>query len=90
MTGEKEGRKIEYRIKAVIPPNLHRKMIERCCFGSYRAGICAAVAAVMIGRGQVKAKGVVEPELAIPPEEYLRELVKFGFNIELTTKTILL
>jgi hypothetical protein len=44
----------------------------------------------MIGRGQIKGKGVVEPELAIPPEEYLRELTKFRFNIELITKMIML
>jgi hypothetical protein len=43
----------------------------------------------MIGRGQVKIKGVVDPELAIPSDQYLNELVKFGFNIEITEKRLL-
>jgi hypothetical protein len=47
------------------------------------------VAAVIMGRGQVKAKGVVEPELAIPPEQYLEDMVRFGFKVEIAQKTFL-
>jgi saccharopine dehydrogenase-like NADP-dependent oxidoreductase len=89
VTGEKDGKKVEYRMRASIPPSLHKKMKDKGCFGSYRAGVCAGAAAAIIGRGQVKIRGVVEPELAIPPEQYIRELVKFGFNIELSQKTLL-
>ena len=89
VTGVKEGERIEYRLRAVVPPALHKELLDRGCSGSYRAGICASVTAVMIGRGQVKIKGVVDPELAIPPDQYLNELVKFGFNIEITEKRLL-
>jgi len=34
-------------------------------------------------------KGVVEPELAIPPERFLEDMVKFGFKVEITEKTFL-
>ncbi len=88
-TGEKDGKKVEYRMRASIPLSLHKKMKDKGCFGSYRAGVCAGVTAAIIGRGQVKIKGVVEPELAIPPEQYVKDLVKFGFHIELSQKTLL-
>lgn len=84
--GEKNGIKVEYRMRTVIPPDLQKKMKEKGCDGSYRAGICAGAAAAIIGRGGVKARGVVEPELAIPPEEYFKELVKFGLDIEIVEK----
>ena len=65
-------------MRVVVTPALYKKMTDKGCFGAYRAGLCGAVAGVIIGRGQVTAKGVVEPELAIPPEQYLENMVKFG------------
>ncbi len=89
VTGEKDGARLEYRLRAAISPDLHQKMKDKGCSGSYRAGVCAAAAAVLIGRGQVHTTGVVAPELAIPPEPYFSELSKFGFKLELTRKSLL-
>lgn len=89
VTGEKDGKKLEYRLRLVMRPDRYNKLAEKGCVGQYRAGICGAVGAVLIGRGQVKVTGVVEPELSIPPEQFLKELVKFGFNVEVTKKILL-
>ena len=87
--GEKDGVKVEYRLRAAISPDLHQKMKDKGCSGSYRAGVCAAAATVLIGRGQVQARGVIAPELAIPPEPYFAVLSKFGFRMEITRKSLL-
>jgi saccharopine dehydrogenase-like NADP-dependent oxidoreductase len=90
VTGEKDGKKLEYRLRVVMTPERYKKMAEKGCLGQYRAGIIGAIGAVIIGRGQVKVTGVVEPELSIPPDVFLKEMVKFGFNVEVTEKTLLL
>jgi lysine 6-dehydrogenase len=87
--GEKDGSQVEYRLRAAISPDLHQKMKDKGCSGSYRAGLCAAAAAILIGRGQIQARGVVAPELSIPPEPYFAELSKFGFRMEITRKSLL-
>jgi len=89
VAGVQNGAPVEYRMRVVIPPELHKKMVDKGCSGAYRAGLCGSVAAVIMGRGQVKAKGVVEPELAIPPEQYLEDMVRFGFKVEIAQKTFL-
>jgi len=51
------------------------------------SGLCAAVAGMMIARGKVKGTGVLMPEQAIPPEDYLTEFLKTGKgDIELTRR----
>jgi saccharopine dehydrogenase-like NADP-dependent oxidoreductase len=89
VAGEKDGKKIEYTLRAVASPELYHKMREKGCVGQYRAGICGAVAAVMIGRGQILGKGVLEPEQAVAPEEFFKELSKFGYLIEIIKKSLM-
>ena len=76
-------------MRVVVTPALYKEMTDKEWSGANRAGLCGAVPAVIIGRGQVTAKGVVEPELAIPPERFLEDMVKFGFKVEITEKTFL-
>ncbi|UCG63550.1 MAG: hypothetical protein JSW12_12785, partial [Deltaproteobacteria bacterium] len=42
------------------------------------SGLCAAIAGVMMARGQIKATGVLMPEQCISPELYLDEFIKTG------------
>ena len=89
VTGERNGAPIEYRLRALVPPRLHQKMRDKGCFGAYRAGLCGAVAAAIIGRGQVTARGVVQPEMALPADKFLEGFVEFGVNVEIAEKTFL-
>jgi saccharopine dehydrogenase-like NADP-dependent oxidoreductase len=43
-------------------------------------GFPAAVAAVMLGRGQIQGTGVQAPENVVPPEPLFDELRKRGFR----------
>jgi saccharopine dehydrogenase-like NADP-dependent oxidoreductase len=43
-------------------------------------GFPAAVAALMLGRGQIKGTGVQAPENVVPPEPFFGELTKRGFR----------
>ena len=51
------------------------------------SGLCAAIAGLMVARGQAKGTGVLMPEICIPPEKYLDEFVKTGKGeIEISRK----
>lgn len=43
-------------------------------------GFPAAIAAVMVGRGQIRGEGVQAPENVVPPEPFFQELKKRGFT----------
>jgi len=43
-------------------------------------GFPAAIAAVMVGRGQIRGEGVCAPENVVPPEPFFAELKKRGFQ----------
>jgi len=43
-------------------------------------GFPAAIAAVMVGRGQIRGAGVYAPENAVPPQPFFTELKKHGFR----------
>jgi lysine 6-dehydrogenase len=80
--GWKKGKEIEYafswtRIRGDSP----RESVLPS------SGLCAAVAGMMIARGKAKGTGVLMPEQAIPPEDYLAEFLKTGKgDIELTRR----
>lgn len=84
--GEKGGHKVEYDLMVRATPDADRKYLGKGCSASYRTGICIAIAAVMVGRGLVKKRGVLPPELCIPPEIFLNELSKEGFEVEAVRK----
>lgn len=43
-------------------------------------GFPAAIAAVMLGRGEIRGTGVQAPEIVVPPEPFFNELKKRGFT----------
>lgn len=69
--GERGGKKVSYTAD----------IVGRTAAGT---GLPAAIAALMIHAGKVKAKGVVAPEGCIDAREYLREFIQRGARIHLT------
>jgi len=89
--GWKDGKRIEMKITIRTAPGskMHEHYTSKGAFGSYRTGICAGIAGVMLGRGLIEKKGVYEPELCMPAEPYISEQVKVGMEVEVTSKVIL-
>jgi len=82
--GSEAGNEVEYTLSWLrVNPNALKEHIVPA------SGLCAAIAAMMIGRGQIKAKGVLMPEVCIPPDQYLDEFVNVGMEIEITKKVML-
>ncbi|MCJ7785344.1 MAG: saccharopine dehydrogenase NADP-binding domain-containing protein [Desulfobacterales bacterium] len=89
--GWKDGKQVEMKLMIRISPDsqMHERYTSKGAFGSYRTGICAAMAGVMLGRGLIEKKGVYEPELGVPAEAYIQEQANVGMEVEITTKRIL-
>ena len=89
--GMKEGHKVEIKLMIRTDPDseMHKRYTGKGAFGSYRTGICGAMAGVMLGRGLIEKKGVFEPELCVPAESYIQEQAKVGMEVEISTKVIL-
>ena len=84
--GWKDGRPLEVRLMIRTDPasEMHRHYTSRGAAGSYRTGICAAAAAVMIGRGLVAKRGVFRPEMCVPAGPYIAEQARVGMEVEET------
>ena len=87
--GWKDGRPLEIKIMIRTAPEseMHERYTRKGAFGSYRTGVCGAIAGVMLGRGLIEKKGVLEPETGVPAERFLQEQVKVGMEVEITTKS---
>jgi lysine 6-dehydrogenase len=88
--GTSAGQKVEYHIMFRESEELLNKYRNKGCQGLFRAGILIAIAAVMVGRGQVRAKGVFHPETSVPPDLYLAEVAKEGFEVQIEKKVSIL
>lgn len=89
--GWKDGKEIEVKLMIRIAPEseMHKRYTSKGAFGSYRTGICGAMAGVMLGRELIGKKGVYPPELCVPAELYIQEQVKVGMEVEETiTKAV--
>lgn len=86
--GWQDGKKVEIRLMIRTSPDseMHQRYTGKGAFGSYRTGICGAMAGVLLGRGLITKKGVYRPELCVPPELYIQEQAKVGMEIEETIK----
>jgi saccharopine dehydrogenase-like NADP-dependent oxidoreductase len=87
--GEEAGEKVEYTVTEYATAALTKKMQKKGVFSSYRTGIYAGIGAMMLARGQIKKKGVFYPDLSIPPELYIKEVVKAGIEVEISKKVII-
>ncbi|MDA4124717.1 MAG: saccharopine dehydrogenase NADP-binding domain-containing protein [Thaumarchaeota archaeon] len=77
--GKRERRKATRRYQFTVPPRRDWKM--SCA--QYGVGIPASIAARMIGRGEVTAKGVLPPEMCVDPTSFMRQLRAYGFRIRI-------
>jgi lysine 6-dehydrogenase len=75
--GKSSGRRTNRVFDVVIPPKPEWKM--SCA--QYAVGIPGSIAARMIGRGDIREKGVVPPEACIPPSQLIKDLRGYGFRI---------
>lgn len=89
--GWKDGKQVEIRLMIRTSPDseMHIRYTGKGAFGSYRTGICGAMAGVLLGRGLIEPKGVYRPELCVPADLYIREQAKVGMEIEETTRLVL-
>lgn len=89
--GKKDGRETEVRLMIRTDPDsrMHEFYTGKGASGSYRTGISASIAAVMLGRGLVEKKGVYRPEICIPADQYIEEQAKAGMEIEESVTAIL-
>jgi saccharopine dehydrogenase-like NADP-dependent oxidoreductase len=84
--GEEKGQKVEYTLTEYATAALTERMQKKGAFSSYRTGIYAAAATMMVARGQVKEKGVLYPETSIPAAQFMKEVVRYGIEVEVTKK----
>ena len=89
--GWKNGKRNEMKIMIRTAPDseMHRRYTRKGAFGSYRTGICGAMAGVMLGRGLIEKKGVYRPERCIPADICIQEQAKVGMEVEVVEKVIL-
>ncbi len=84
--GWKDGRAMEARLMIRTDPTseMHRRYVSLGAAGSYRTGICAAIAAVMVGRGVITRRGAFRPEVGVPARAYIAEQARVGMEVEET------
>jgi len=89
--GWKDGKQLEIQLMIRTSPEseMHKRYTSKGAFGSYRTGICSAMAGVLLGRGLIEKKGVYPPELCVPADLYIQEQAKVGMEIEETTRVLL-
>ena len=89
--GWKDDKEMEVRLMIRTDPDsdMHKRYTDKGAFGSYRTGISASIAAVMMGRGQIEKKGVYRPEVCVPAEHYIKEQARAGMEVEETITAVL-
>jgi len=80
--GTEAGQKITYEISAMPNEKTHQHYWGNGCNGLLMTGMAIAQGVLMIGRGQVKGKGILMPEKAYPADQFLQGLSKAGVVVE--------
>jgi saccharopine dehydrogenase-like NADP-dependent oxidoreductase len=93
--GVKDGQKVEYNIQQWPSESLAQKHKDMGCAkvggpgGTFRIGSPMGTVAVLIAKGLIKETGCFPPGLVEPTEEFIKQEVVMGQNVEIT-KTIIL
>ena len=93
--GVKDGQKIEYNIQQWPSESLVQKHKDMGCArfggpgGTFRNGSPMGTVAVLMAKGKIKATGVYGPGVVEPTEEFIKQEVAMGQNVEIS-KTIIL
>ncbi len=72
--GRKKRRAVVRHARARFPPRPDWGLSAT----EYAVGVCGAIGAEMIARGEIRAKGVVPPELSVPPHPFRHALLQRG------------
>ena len=92
--GIKDGQRIEYNIQQWPSEKLVQKHKDMGCAkfggpgGTFRNGSPMGTAAVLMARKQIKATGCFLPGLVEPTEEFVKQEVAMGQNVEIA-KTVI-
>lgn len=79
VVGQDEGEKVEVVLQALHTPETAPPRHDP-------TGVAASIIGQMLGRGEIKVKGVLAPEAAVNPERYLEELAKRNIEYDLIVK----
>ena len=80
--GRKDGRPMEYVMECILHP--YEKW--RMPMGVFSVGYPAAVVTKMLGRGEIRRRGVLPAELAVPPEAFFGEMKTRGIKVTANLK----
>ena len=92
--GIKDGQKVEYNIQQWPSESLVQKHKDMGCArfggpgGTFRNGSPMGTVAVLMSKGKIKATGVYGPGVVEPTEEFIKQEVAMGQNVEIS-KTII-
>lgn len=93
--GIKDGQKIEYNVQQWPSEKLVQKHKDMGCArfggpgGTFRNGSPMGTVAVLMARKQIKATGCFLPGLVEPTEEFVKQEVAMGQNVEIARTVIL-
>ena len=93
--GIKDGQKVEYNIQQWPSERLAQRHKAMGCAkvggpgGTFRIGSPLGTVAVLMARGLIQATGCFPPGLVEPTEEFIKQEVAMGQNVEIT-RTILM
>jgi lysine 6-dehydrogenase len=76
--GLKDGRRVEWRVRAVVPANKE----HGAGGGDVDTGIPPAIVATMMASGELSGPGVFVPEQIVPCDEFFRRLARWGVTID--------
>ena len=83
--GVKDGRRMEWRVRAVVPA--HKQY--GAGGGDVDTGVPPAIVARMLARGDIKGPGVFVPEQVVPCEPFFAELARWGVTVDAQCREIL-
>ncbi len=75
--GKKNGRNVSYTMDSIF----HSKAEWEATAGEVAVGVPASIAAQMLARGDIKAKGTIPPENCFDPEPFMTQLAKRDIKI---------
>jgi lysine 6-dehydrogenase len=83
--GVKDGRRQEWRVRAVVPA--HKEY--GAGGGDVDTGIPPAIVAKMMARGDISGPGVFVPEQIVPCERFFEEFARWGVTVDAQCREVL-
>lgn len=83
--GLKDGRRVEWRVRAVVPA--HKEY--GAGGGDVDTGIPPAIVARMLARGDIAGPGVFVPEQVVPCETFFAEFARWGATVDAQMRELL-